>query len=159
MSNNLFKVWSPDGSEMVETSRANARDLTTHAGWLSSPPTVIEKIVVVEKETANEVVETETKAETPAATETPVTEEEAPAAETEEAGSDDDDAATGDDESADEDTKAETPAVRTTEEDFADLESREDVVAYLAAAFPDFKPHHLMKRDKLVLKAIELATA
>lgn len=144
---NLITVWSPDGSEMIETSRANARDLVTHVGWSYSPPHVIEKIVVVEKaaetekEPANEVGETE--AETPAATETE-TVTETPA---EDAGEDD----------ADADTSDEAPAVRKTEADFDDLESREDVMAYLAATFPDFKPHHLTKRAGLVAKAIELA--
>ena len=157
MSNpNLFTVWSPDGTEMIETSRANARDLVTHAGWLSSPPTVIEKIVVVEKDAETAPVETPA-AETPA--------EEAPAAETEandeteedseeEAGEGDEDEG-----SEDEGSSENAPAVRKTEEDFADLTEREDVVAYLAATFPDFKPHHLSKRDGLVAKAIELANA
>ncbi len=152
---NLITVWSPDGSEMIETSRANARDLVTHVGWTYSPPHVIEKIVVVEKtetiekEPANEVGET--KAETPAATETE-TVNETPAAD---AGNDE----AGEEEAGDEEVDASenTPTVRKTEEDFADLESREDVVAYLAVAFPDFKPHHLSKRDGLVVKAIELA--
>lgn len=143
MSNpNLFKVWSPDGSEMVETSRANARDLTTHAGWLNSPPTVVEKIVVVEVPAA-----AETKTETPA----PVVEA-APAAETvvEEA-------------PAAEETpvveEAAAPAARKTEKDFDDLPEREDVVAYLAATFPEYKPHHLTRRETLIKKAIELANA
>lgn len=157
---NLITVWSPDGSDMIETSRANARDLVTHVGWSYSPPHVIEKIVVVEKtettaeEPANEVGET--KAETPAATETE-TVTETPA---EEAGEDDAEENGDEDEGDDEaETAEEAPAVRKTEEDFADLESREDVVAYMAVAFPDFKPHHLSKRDGLVAKAIELANA
>lgn len=149
---NLFKVWSPDGSEMIETSRANARDLTTHAGWLNSPPTIIEKIVIVEKAPTDEVVETKTETEAPAATE--VVTETAPAQEEAPAADEDDDADAGNE---DDSTGDETPAARKTEEDFADLTERDDVVAYMAAAFPDFKPHHLMKRDKLVQKAIELA--
>lgn len=144
MSNpNLFKVWSPDGSEMVETSRANARDLTTHAGWLNSPPHVIEKIVVVE------VPAPAAKTETPAPVAAPAAEpvvEEAPVVE--------DDAEAGD-----EDDAAEAPAVRKTEEDFADLTERDDVVAYLAATFPEYKPHHLTRRETLIKKAIELANA
>ncbi len=47
--------------------------------------------------------------------------------------------------------------VFTTEEQFAALTEREDVVAYLAATFPEFKPHHKSSRDGLVAKAIELA--
>ena len=154
---NLISVWSPDGSEMIETSRANARDLVNHVGWTYSPPHVIEKIIVVEKapepekEPANEVGETET--ETPAETEA----EEVTETPAEDAGDDE----AGEEEAGEEEADAleNTPTVRKTEEDFADLESREDVVAYLAATFPDFKPHHLSKRDGLVAKAIELANA
>ncbi len=143
---NLISVWSPDGSEMIETSRANARDLVSHVGWSYSPPHVIEKIVVVEKEATHEVGETKT--ETPTTTETE---------EVIETPAEDEDA--GEEESAEEEPSGEAPAVRKTEEDFADLETREDVVAYLATAFPSFKPHHLAKRDGLVAKAIELANA
>ena len=74
----------------------------------------------------------------------------------EEAGEDDAEE-NGDEDEDEAETAEEAPTVRKTEEDFADLETREDVVAYLAVAFPDFKPHHLSKRDGLVAKAIELA--
>jgi hypothetical protein len=146
MSNpNLISVWSPDGSEMIETSRANARDLVTHVGWSYAPPQVVEKIVLVEKDSLPEKESTDEVGK--AQTETTPTAEDVTEAET------------ATDEVEAEGTSPDQVVILTTEEEFEALESREDVVNYLAKAFPDFKPHHLAKRDGLVTKAIELAEA
>lgn len=176
MSNpNTVTVYSPEG-EPFEMSRVNARDLCNHRDWSMSPPEGTVTPTPVE-EVAEEVEETEAEVETEAeeeaddagddsegsvedaadeteeaeADEAEATEEDAAEAEvTEEA------EATDEAEETDEAATAEA-TVFTTEEEFAHLESREDVVAYLAGAFPDFKPHHKSSRDGLVAKAIELA--
>lgn len=152
MSNpNTVTVFSPEG-EPFETSRVNARDLCTHRGWSMSPLTV-----------------PPVKAEEPAKTETKEPEH----AEDDREGSGEADA-TGEAEDGEgegsegsagsEATQPEQEDVLTatapftTEEQFAELTEREDVVAYLAKHFPDFKPHHKAGRDGLVAKAIELAT-
>lgn len=141
---NTVAVWSPDGKEMVETSRLNAYDLVTHANWSYSAP----RYVQLDAGETPPAPAAAPVVETPAAPE-PEAETEAEETAEEEAG----------DEGNDDDASEEAPAVRKTEEDFADLTDRADVVAYLAEAFPDFKPHHLTKRDGLVAKAIELANA
>lgn len=126
------KVFSPQG-EPFEVSSLNAHDLVTHAGWSYDQPTIV-KAEVVENETAEE----------------------------EEAGEDAADE-TSEEEEAGEDTSEEDAggdaAPFTTTEQFDSLETLENVTAYLAQHFPDFKPHHLAKRDTLVAKAIELAAS
>lgn len=161
MSNpNTVTVFSPEG-EPFEMSRVNARDLCTHRGWAMSPLTV----PPVKAETPAKPV----KAETPTKTETKEPEH----AEVDREGSGEADA-TGEAEDGEgegsegsagseatqpeqEDVLTDT-APFTTEEQFAELTEREDVVAYLAKHFPDFRPHHKAGRDGLVAKAIELAT-
>lgn len=149
MSNpNTVTVYSPEG-EPFEMSRVNARDLCTHRGWSMSPLTV-----------------------PPVAQ--PDEPEEEDHAEDEREGSGQADATgeaeDGEGEGAEGSTGGEAPgseqedvltdtAPFTTEEQFAELTEREDVVAYLAKHFPDFRPHHKAGRDGLVAKAIELATA
>lgn len=64
----------------------------------------------------------------------------------------------GEDEEEDGDDEEEAGAVLTTEEEFEALPDRADVVAYLAKHFPDYRPHHLAKREKLIADAIQLAT-
>lgn len=127
---NMTTVYDKNG-EPFETSRANARDLVTHAGWSFARPTVIEKIVEVQPTPVPTPIVEETAA-------APVFEEETAAAE-------DFDAAT-----------ATGVELFTTVEQFADLD-REGVVVYLADNFPDFQPHHRAGRDKLVEEAIKLA--
>ncbi len=124
-------VYSPQG-EMFEVSALNAHDLVTHAGWSYDAPN---KVPVAEEAAPEEVDET--------------------ADETDEDAGDD-----AGDETSEDDASDETAAEPfTTEEQFAALTEREDVVAYLAETFPDYKPHHLAKRESLIAKAIELATA
>lgn len=128
---NLVKVFSPTG-EMAEVSKLNARDLTGNSGW------TYERLIAAatpapKPAPVKPVAPEEKQTPAPAADETDQTEE------------------TNED--------AETADLFTTVEQFDALEERDAVVAYLAKHFPDFKPHHLSKRDKLVEKAIELATA
>lgn len=134
MSNpNTVTVYSPEG-EPFETSRVNARDLCTHRGWSMSPLTG--GATPAPKEAEDAVTDSAGSVED-AKTESPATE----AGEAEEA----------------EEEVTEAVTILTTEEEFDSLPEREDVVAYLAAAFPDFKPHHKSSRDGLISKAIELA--
>lgn len=148
---NTVTAYSPEG-EPFEMSRVNARDLCSHRGWSMSPLTV-------------PPVKTEIKAETPAATK-----EEAHAEADSEGSREDGQGTEGSEadgtegsagseaaQSQQEDVLTDT-AIFTTEEQFAELTEREDVVAYLAKHFPDFRPHHKAGRDGLVAKAIELAT-
>lgn len=129
-------VYSPEG-DMFETSALNAHDLVTHAGW-----------------SYEALTGTPAPAPAPEPVVTPPAEEpEADADET----TDESEAEETADESDEDETPADEPKVRKTVEDFADLEDRDAVIAYLATAFPDFKPHHLAGRDKLVEKAVELA--
>jgi len=154
---NTVTVYSPEG-EPFEMSRVNARDLCSHRGWSMSPLTV-----------------PPVKAEKPAEikTETPVETKEETHAEADSEGSGQADATgeteDGEGEGTEGSTSGETPGseqedvltdpvIFTTEEQFAGMTDREDVVVYLAGAFPDFKPHHKAGRDGLVAKAIELAT-
>lgn len=149
MSNpNTVTVYSPEG-EPFEMSRVNARDLCNHRGWSMSSLTV------------------------PPATKPEESEEEAHAEDEREGSGQADatgEAEDGEGEGAEGSTGGEAPgseqedvltetAPFTTEEQFAELTEREDVVAYLAKHFPDFRPHHKAGRDGLVAKAIELATA
>ena len=144
MSNpNDLKVYSPSG-EMFEMSRANAHDLTTHAGWSFKAPTEIKApaeiaactVPPVVKETAD--VQSNADSARSVEDTTPVVEAEAEtSAETVEEATEENDA--------------------VTDEDFAHLEDREAVVAYLAEHFPEFKPHHKSSRDGLVAKLVELA--
>jgi len=144
MSNpNDLKVYSPSG-EMFEMSRANAHDLTTHAGWSFKAPTEIKApaeiaactVPPVVKETAD-APSTADSARSVEASDTPVVEAEAETS-TE----------------AVEEAAEENDAV--TDADFAHLEDRDAVVAYLAEHFPEFKPHHKSSRDGLVAKLVEL---
>lgn len=153
MSNpNTVTVYSPEG-EPFEMSRVNARDLCTHRGWSMSPLTVPP---VTEEPKAP----AETKEEDHAEAEREGSGQADPAGEAED----------GEGEGAEGSTGSEAPgpeqedvltgdAPFTTEEQFAELTEREDVVAYLAKHFPNFRPHHKAGRDGLVAKAIELATA
>jgi hypothetical protein len=140
MSNpNTVTIWSPNG-EPFEMSRVNARDLLNHAKWSSTPPEgaapakAVE--VATEEDTSNGSADSERSVE-----------------DADEAGTE---AEAGEGEAA-EAGEAEVTAPFTTEEQFAALTERDDVVAYLAKHFPDFKPHHKSSRDGLVAKAIELA--
>lgn len=144
MSNpNTVTVYSPT-NEPFEMSRVNARDLCAHAGWSMKP---------LDGYTP------------PKPDKEPTHEETADAADSEgsveDAEGEDAEGSEGEDEGAEgEDAgeeNADTLVIRKEEADFDDLETRDDVVAYLAEAFPDFKPHHLSKREGLVAKAIELA--
>lgn len=140
MSNpNTVTVFSPEG-EPFEMSRVNARDLCSHRGWSMSPLTVppVAAAPAEPKEPAD--------AGTDSAGSVEDAETESTAAEDGEAG-----------EEAEEEVSAAGVTILTTEEEFDSLPEREDVVNYLAAAFPDFKPHHKSSRDGLVAKAIELA--
>lgn len=140
MSNpNTVTVYSPEG-EPFETSRVNARDLCAHRGWSMSPLTA--GAAPAPKKEAEDAVADSAGSVEDAETESEDTE----------AGEE------GVEEADEEATATEGVKVFTTEEEFDDLTEREDVVAYLAAAFPDFKPHHKSSRDGLVAKAIELAT-
>lgn len=56
-------------------------------------------------------------------------------------------------------TPAEEPKVRLTEEDFADLEDKAAVRAYIEATFPGTEVDGRSNREKLIALAIELATA
>jgi hypothetical protein len=144
MSNpNTVTVYSPS-NEPFEMSRINARDLCSHAGWSMkpldgyTPPKPIEADTQIEEaadaaDNAGSVEDAETN--------------EGEGAETNEGEGKGEDAGEEDD----------ALVIRKEETDFADLETRDDVVAYLAEAFPEFKPHHLAKREGLVAKAIELA--
>lgn len=150
MSNpNTTTVYDPKG-EAFEMSKANARDLVAHMGWSFSKPTVIVKEVAAEEEAPACEVPTETES-------TPT--EEAPAA-VEEAAAEEAPAEEAAAEEAPEETAAPAAdAPFTTEEQFAELTERDQLVEYLGKHFPDFKPHHKAGRDSLVAKAIELATA
>lgn len=123
-------VYSPQG-EMFEVSALNAHDLVTHAAWsYEAPADGAAPAPAPEPE-----AEVETEVET----------------DEDEAG---EDAA---DETSEDEADADAPF--TTEEQFEALTEREDVVAYLAKTFPDYKPHHLAKRESLIAKAIELGAA
>lgn len=145
MSNpNLVVVYSPEG-EMFETTRANARDLITHVGWSTTKPEF-----------------------NPSAAKAAEPEEPAHAADEREGSIEDAEGTTGEgstgeaeagtEEAGEEEVLSSADAELFTEfEQFAHLETREQVVEYLADKFPDFKPHHKSSRDGLVAKAIELA--
>jgi hypothetical protein len=159
MSNpNVVTVYSPEG-EPFEMSRVNARDLCSHRGWSMSPLTV--PPLKAEKPT-------EIKTETPVATkeETHAEDDREGSGKTDATGETEDGEGEGSEgspggeasEPEQEDVLTDT-AIFTTEEQFAELTDREDVVAYLAKHFPDFRPHHKAGRDGLVAKAIELATS
>jgi hypothetical protein len=139
MSNpNIVTVFSPDG-DRFEMSRINARDLVNHRGWSMSPLTV-------------PPTKAETKEETNAEADT--------TGEADDVEGEGAEGSTGGEASdpEQEDVLTTSDAPYTTEEQFAELTEREDVVAYLAKHFPDFEPHHRSRRDGLVTKAIELAT-
>lgn len=148
MSNpNLFTVWSPT-NEPFETSRANARDLTSHAGWSYKPLDAVEiaaatvppvKVEEPKVEAVKEEIDAPSEGSNEGAGET--------ASEVTEG------------EGSTEEEATESEKVEVTEADFAHLEDRDAVVAYLADKFPAFKPHHLSKRDKLVEKLVELTNA
>jgi len=157
---NTVTVYSPEG-EPFEMSRVNARDLCNHRGWSMSPLTV------------PPVVE-EPKTEAPVETKTPEPKEPEHAEDDREGSGEAD--ATGEAEDGEgegsegsagseasgpeqEDVLNADEAPFTTAEQFAELTERDDLVAYLAKHFPDFRPHHKSSRDGLVAKAIELATA
>lgn len=145
----LFKIFSPEG-EPFEVSKANARDLTTHAGWAYSPKT----------EADAEEAETEAEVETEDETET---EDDSDASETgaesgdeeanDEQGSEEADA---DDAAEEEGSEEEAEGLLTSEEDFADFD-KEAVVAYLEKNFPEAAFDKRSGRDKLVAFAIEQA--
>ena len=130
---NMMTVYDPEGTAF-EVSPINAKDLVQINGWTFQKPVI--KIV------------NQAEPEVPA--EEPSEEEAADEAPAEEA---------ADEAPADESPEEEAAAPYTTVEQFEALERREDVVAYLAEHFPDFTPHHLHKRETLIEKAIELATA
>lgn len=143
MSNpNTVTVYSPQG-EPFEMSRVNARDLCSHRGWSMSPLTVppVSEAPAETKEAADAVNDSAGSVED---------------AETESSATETGEAEAG--EEAEEEVNTAGVTIFTTEEEFASLPEREDVVDYLAVAFPDFKPHHKSSRDGLVAKAIELAT-
>lgn len=132
---NLVTVFDKNG-EPFETTRANARDLVNHVGWTYARPTIIEKVVEAKSAPAPFVEEPTT----PVAEEAPAPVVEEPAAE----------------EAVEEVPATEAATVFTTAEEFEGLD-RDGVVAYLAATFPDYQPHHRAGRDKLVEEAIKLA--
>jgi len=158
MSNpNTVTVYSPEG-DPFEMSRANARDLCNHRNWSMNPVAHSTATAPATKEIDHGSPASERSVEAPVPEKAEVEAE--PAADeaeveveaeeevVEEVAADEDEAA------ADQDNAS---APFTTEEQFADLVEREDVVAYLADHFPDFRPHHKAGRDGLVAKAIELA--
>lgn len=142
---NTVTVYSPDG-EPFEMSRVNARDLCAHRQWSMSPP---------DPAAANSAKPKEPAVAAPAVERGIEDEAEQAEAGQEEAGHADEAEAGYADEA--EDGEEVAPTVFTTAEQFAHLETREEVVAYLAATFPEFRPHHKSSRDGLVAKAIELA--
>lgn len=136
---NLVPVWSPEGEGPFEMSRANARDLTNHAGWSYSPPEGDAPAPVAPKAEDNGSTSTGESR-------------------TGEEGSD---AGNGTEEGSGEEAGEEG---EKGEVDFSKAEhfegmDREAVVAILGQKYPDFKPHHLAKVDSLVAKAVELANA
>lgn len=146
MSNpNLVLIFSPAG-EPFETSRANARDLTSHAGWSFSPPAEVAAVAVAEASKPVEAPKEPEVAQTPPSSE---------GGNADEGSEGTDDEGTGE-EAGEEGTAEEEGVIFTTAEQFEGMD-REAVVAYLAKNFPDYKPHHLTKVEKLVVKAIELA--
>ncbi len=157
----LVKIYSPEG-EPFEVSKANARDLTTHAGWSyaqagAAAPTAPAEPEVVEEETETE--ETETEETETEETETELTDtEQEDEADAQEGSESESEAETGTDESGSEEAEGQEPVseVLTSEEDFADFE-KEDVVKYLEDTFPDAQFDKRSGRDKLVVLALELA--
>ena len=136
MHANLTAVYSPVG-EHFEMSHANARDLTTHAGWSYEAPAAAKGADDGQDE--------------PGRHEDGGSEEHA----AEDASEGREDGSTGQ-----EDEEGSGPeAVSLTEDDFEGLEDKEQVMAFLANRLPDFKPHHLAKRDTVVQQAIELSKA
>lgn len=158
MSNpNLFIVYSPEG-EKFETSRANARDLTTHAGWSYSPPaaSIAACTVPPVKEEPKPAPQVETKTETPA----PKDDTDASTSSegrSEDASEGDEASEAGEGEASEGATGENSEDRKLTADDFAYLETREQAVALLADQFPAFKPHHKQDRDKLVAKLVELS--
>lgn len=152
MSNpNTVTVYSPDG-EAFETSRVNARDLCAHREWTMSPPATATT-------PAAEPVE-----ETPVETEDKSDAEDDSERGVEDAGQEDagqEDAAAVSEEAGEEaGEEVVGPAgIKTVEDEFEYLTTRDQLVEYLEEFFPDFKPHHKAGRDSLVAKAIELALA
>lgn len=141
---NDVTVYSPTG-EPFEVSRANGRDLTMHSGWSYE-----RLIVAATPAPAPSPVAPVTKTETPAPA-APVTPP-APAAEVE--------TPVETIETPAEDAAAdEAPKARLTPEDFADLETKHDVFAYIEATFPGNKIDGRANRDKLIAFAIDLAKA
>jgi hypothetical protein len=139
MSNpDLPTVYSPAG-EPFETSKANARDLVTHAGWSYTAP---------EKTTKATLAATTAPVTPPAAPAAPVTPP--PVEETTEETT----------EETSEETSEETaaPKLRLTVEDFADLTDRADIRAYIESTFK-VDADGRSSRDKLIAQAIALATA
>jgi len=147
----MMTVYDPEGTAF-EVSPINAKDLVQINGWTFQKPVI--KIV----NQAEPEVPAEEPSEEEAADEAPAEEaaDEAPA---EEAADEAPAEEAADEAPADESPEEEAAAPYTTVEQFEALERREDVVAYLAEHFPDFTPHHLHKRETLIEKAIELATA
>lgn len=145
----LVTVFSPAG-EPFEVTPVNARDLTKHAGFTYEAPNGTAPAPAAE-------AKADADAEAKAAAEREAAEQEAAlvakkeeiearlAAEAKAA--------------AEAQTAAETPAVRLTEEDFADLEDKAAVRAYIEATFPDAEIDGRSNREKLIALAIELATA
>lgn len=147
MSNpNTVTVYSPL-NEPFEMSRINARDLCAHAGWSMKP---------LDGYTPPEPIEADTQTEE--AADAPDNAGSVEDAKTNEGEGEDAKANEGEGQGEDAGEEDDALVIRKEEADFDDLETRDDVVAYLAEAFPDFKPHHLSKREGLIAKAIELAT-
>jgi len=151
---NTVTVYSPEG-EPFEMSRVNARDLCSHRGWSMSPltggNTKAEK-PAEPKEEIHAEDDREGSGQADATGETEDGEGEGPE------GSTGGEAPEPEQEDVLIDPRTDFSIPFTTEEQFAELTEREDVVDYLAKHFPDFVPHHRARRDGLVAKAIELAT-
>lgn len=148
-NNNLVKVYSPKG-ELFEVTKVNARDLTTHAGFTTTPPNG----VVCEAPADNSKEEAEAAAAAAKAAEEAKAAEAAAAAAEEAKAAEAAAAAAAANAGSDEETK-----VRLTEEDFADLEDKAAVRAYIEATFPGTDIDGRSNREKLIAMAIELATA
>lgn len=148
---NTITVFSP-ANEPFEMSHANARDLTSHAGWTYSPQGAAP---AAEPEAAEPEDTTDASTADEGSDEVSDEAEEGTEDGTEDGGD------TGEEEAGDEgeeEVASDDAVLFTTEEQFEGME-RDEIVAYLSANFPDYHPHHKTGVEKLIAKAIELATA
>lgn len=143
---NLFVVYSPLG-ERFEVTAPNFRDLTTHAGWTTTPPHP--QTVEENRQRLNGTTSTIAVA---------AASEEEQAGDAEDKTSDAEEAGNGDSEGEEEASKEDERVLKAAPSDFADMD-KAMVFEYLEKTFPENTVDGRKGRDALVAIAIDLANA